>query len=108
MLLDTGAQRSITGHIVSGGVAGLLLASYTNYQQYKEGTISQDKAIKNTLVAGAQGAIVTACAIGVSNALGSNNKGGFQAVLESSAYLLAGAAGAYLISNLNEDKKIKE
>lgn len=105
MILNTGTQRSIAGHAVSGGVAGLLLASYMNYKEYKEGKISQEKALKNTLAAGAQGAVITACAIGVANALGSNNKGGFAALLESSAYLCAGVAGVYVIDTLNNDKK---
>ncbi len=105
MLLNTGAQRSITGHAVSGGVAGILLASYMNYKDYKEGKISQEKALKNTVAAGAQGAVITACAIGVANALG-GNKGAFQALLESSAYLCAGVAGVYIIDNVANDKKL--
>lgn len=105
MILNTGTPRSIPGHIVSGGVAGLLLASYMNYKEYKDGKISQEKALKNTLAAGAQGAVITACAIGVANALGDNTKGGFVLLLESSAYLCAGVAGIYLIDTLKDEKK---
>ena len=104
MILNTGDKRSIAGNAVSGGVAGLLVASYVNYKDYKNGTISQNEAIINTLSVGAQAAIATGCAIGVSNALGDNNKSNFQALLESSAYILAGVAGVYAINALNDKK----
>lgn len=106
MILDTGAKRSVVGNAVSGGVAGLLVASYINYKEYKNGLISQNQAVSNTLTVGAQAAIATGCAIGVANALGDNNKSSFQALVESSAYILAGVAGVYVINNLNENKKI--
>lgn len=99
MILNTGAPRSVVGNAVSGGIAGLLVASYINYKEYKDGKISQEYAIKNTIVVSTQAAIATGCAIGVANALGSN-KGNFQAIIESSAYLLVGIAGVYAIDNL--------
>ncbi len=106
MILNTGDKRSVVGNAVSGGVAGLLVASYVNYKDYKNGTISQNQAISNTLSVGAQAAIATGCAIGVANALGDNSKSNFAALLESSAYILAGVAGVYVVSTLNENKKL--
>lgn len=105
MILNTGETRSVVGNAVSGGVAGLLLASYFNYKEYKNGTLSQEKAICDTLATGAQAAIATGCAIGVANALG-GNKGNFQTLLESSVYILVGIAGVYTIDNLNNKIKI--
>ncbi len=106
MILDTGAKRSVVGNAVSGGVAGLLVASYINYKDYKNGAITQGRAISNTLSVGAQAAIATGCAIGVANALGDNSKSNFQALLESGAYILVGVAGVYAVSSLSETKKI--
>ena len=101
MILNTGTPRSVVGNAVSGGVAGLLVASYMNYKAYKNGAISQDKALRDTLAVSAQAAVATGCAIGVANALGSN-KGAFQSLLESSAYILAGIASVYAIDKLSE------
>ncbi len=101
MILNTGDRRSVVGNAVSGGVAGLLVASYMNYKEYKNGNITQNKAIKNTIAVSAQAAIATGCAIGVANALG-NNKSAFQSLLESSAYILAGIAGVYAIDKISE------
>lgn len=101
MILNTGTPRSVVGNAVSGGVTGLLVVSYMNYKEYKNGNITQNKAIKNTIVVSAQAAIATGCAIGVANALG-NNKGAFQSLLESSAYILAGIAGVYAIDKISE------
>ena len=101
MILNTGTPRSVVGNAVSGGVAGLLVASYMNYKAYKNGAISQDKALRDTLAVSAQAAVATGCAIGVANALG-NNKGALQSLLESSAYILAGIAGVYAIDKISE------
>ena len=102
MILNTGTPRSVVGNAVSGGIAGLLVASYMNYKAYKNGAISQNKALRDTIAVSAQAAIATGCAIGVANALGRDSKGGLQALLESSAYILAGIAGVYAIDKLSE------
>ncbi len=104
MILNTGDKRSVVGNAVSGGVAGLLVASYVNYKDYKNGVVSQNQAISNTISVGAQAAIATGCAIGVANALGDNSKSNFAALLESGAYILAGVAGVYAVSALNDTK----
>lgn len=104
MLLNTGDKRSVIGNAVSGGVAGLLVASYVNYKEYKKGKITQNNAIRGAIKVSAQAAVATGCAIGVANALGDGNKSTLQSLLESSAYILVGVAGVCVIDKISETK----
>lgn len=110
MLLDTGAPRSVLAHAVSGGVAGLILGGVVGYGKYKSGKILQQDALKHAIKAGLEGALVSACAIGAANSLGSN-KQVTSNLLESGAYLALGLAGTYAIQNLGfltTQKKLSE
>lgn len=112
MIFDTGATRSVPGHAVSGGIAGLMISGVYNYTKFRNGEISLENAVQHTLKATAEGALITACAVGVANAFGSQ-KGVLNNLLESGTYLALGIAGSYAIQNfciesktLNQRKRI--
>lgn len=104
MIFDTGATRSIPGHAVSGGIAGLMISGVYNYTKFKNGEISLENALQHTLKATAEGALITACAVGVANAFGSQ-KSILNNLLESGAYLALGVAGSYAIQNFCTDSQ---
>ncbi|MGI0439556.1 hypothetical protein ACRE1S_03380 [Helicobacter himalayensis] len=104
MIFDTGATRSILGHAVSGGIASLMISGVYNYTKFKNGEISLENALQHTFKAATEGALITACAVGVANALGSQ-KDVLNNLLESGAYLALGVAGSYAIRNFCVDSQ---
>ena len=89
IVIDTGDQRSVTGHIVSGALASGALAGAINYNKYTKGEISKTKAVSNSLKLSAQGGIATGSAIAAANYLGQNNILGMLTAVSSRGKLTA-------------------
>lgn len=98
--IDTGAPRSVSGHVISGAIAAGAVAGALNYNKYKKEKITKEEAIKNSIKLIAQGGIATGSAIAAANYLGQGNVLGFLSALS------IGAAGVYAVEKVNE--KIEE
>ncbi len=105
MFINTGTYRSITGHAISGGLFSLMCAGAANYAQYKKGQIDKKRALKQTTQSTLQGAIITAAAIGATNAIGKNNDDSpTHLALEAISFVAAGALAAYTINKVFADE----
>jgi hypothetical protein len=71
--INTGTERSVVGHLVSGGVFSAVFALSTNYTKYKKQEISKEEFFKQTLKTTLQGGIATASAIATANYVGKAN-----------------------------------
>lgn len=100
MLANTGTPRSVTGHAISGGLIALMLSGAYAYAKYKRKEINKQEAITETLKAGAEGGIITACGIAATNALGNSAKSPTQGIIEAAAFVAIGAASVYGIQKL--------
>lgn len=105
MMIDTGAPRSVTGHVVSGALAAGAVASAMNYNAYKKGEMSKQKAIQDGMKLSVQGGIATGSAIAAANYLG---KGNIMGMLTAISVGAMGVYGVQVASErLEEDMKNK-
>ena len=72
-MINTGAPRSITGHLVSGAVVSAILSGAINLKKVKEGSMESSEALKKTAKETAQGGIGLGAGIAIANMLGSPN-----------------------------------
>lgn len=91
IVIDTGAPRSVTGHIVSGALAAGIVATAMSYSKYKNAELSKNEAIKQSLKLTLQGGIATGSAIAASNAIGRSS------VMGVLGALAVGVAGIYSV-----------
>ena len=96
-LIDTGAPRSVTGHVVSGAIASAVVAGSINYLRYQKEEITSAEAVRNGLKLTAQGGIATGSAIAAANYLGRNNFLGFLTAIG------IGAAGVYGVEQVSRN-----
>lgn len=100
MILNTGTPRSITGHAISGGLMACMLSGTYAFMQYKHQTMGKQEAISNTLKATIEGGLITACAIGATNAIGDATKTPAQNIVKAATFVALGVAGVYGIQML--------
>jgi len=96
MTIDTGEERSVVGHALSGALSAGMVSGTLNYNRYRQEQMSKEKALKNTLKLTLQGGIVTASAIAASNYVGRNS---YLGVLTA---VSLGVAGIYGVEKLYE------
>ena len=94
--IDTGAPRSVSGHIVSGALAAATIAGALNYNRYLKGEISQKEALSSSLKLTAQGGIATGSAIAAANHLGSGN------ILGMLTAVSLGVMGVYAVEKMGD------
>ncbi|WP_294963548.1 hypothetical protein [Sulfurimonas sp.] len=106
--LDTGTQRHILGHAISGAIAVGVVSSVNNAKKVKEEKLQKKEAIRNTIKDSIIGGVATATAISVTNNIGNPNKSLFQAL----GSLAIGLGAIYTIEKSaaiqNEKLLIKE
>ncbi len=108
MALDTGAERSVTGHALSGALASGMIAGALNYNHYQQEKITKEKAIKNSLKLTLQGGIVTASAIAASNYVGKSSILGMLTAISLGITGVYGVEKLYEKSLENSDEAIKK
>lgn len=114
MIVNTGTPRSVSAHLLSGALMGLMVGGVYEYGKLKNAPKihkkqAQNTAIKNTIKMSLEGGVVSACAIGAVNAIGDRNKTPMQNILEASAFLGIGVLGVYAISKtFQQDTKEKQ
>jgi len=96
MVINTGEERSVAGHVVSGAIASATIAGGVNYSQYKKGAIEKEAAIKSSIKLTLQGGIATGAAIAAANYLGRGS------VLWALGAISVGVAGVYGIEKISE------
>lgn len=104
MVVNTGEERSVAGHVVSGAIASATIAGGLNYSQYKKGTIKKEVAIKNSIKLTLQGGIATGAAIAAANYLG---RGSILGMLSAISVGVAGVYGVEKISEAIDEKMAK-
>lgn len=95
--IDMGAPRSVAGHVVSGALAGAMVAGALNYNRYLKGEISQKEALSSSLKLTAQGGIATGSAIAAANHLGSGN------ILGMLTAVSIGAMSVYAVEKISDN-----
>ena len=93
--IDTGAPRSVAGHVISGSLAAGAVAGALNYNKYKKGEIAKSEAVNNSLKLSAQGGIATGSAIAAANYMGQGN---FLGMLTA---VSLGAMGVYAVEKVS-------
>jgi len=89
LVIDTGAERSVTGHLVSGTVFSAIFAGSINYNKYQKDEISKNELINDTSRMAIQGGIGTASAVATANYIG---RGDWMSAMTA---ITVGAAGIY-------------
>ncbi len=105
--IDTGDERSVTGHLVSGTVFSAVFGGSINYAKYKKNEITQKELFNDTVKLALQGGIATASAVATANYIG---KGNWLGALSAASI---GAMGVYTTQKVYdkleiESTKIKE
>lgn len=109
-IVDTGSERHVVGHFVSGAVAGAIVGGTLNYTRYKNDEITKVELLNTTAKTTVQAGIGTAAAISAANNMG---KGNWLGVLTSVGL---GVVGVYatekfydkLELNYSKDKTIEQ
>ncbi len=101
-MIDTGDERSVAGHLISGTVFSGIFAGAINYNRYEKKEISKEEFIHDTGRLAVQGGIGTASAIATANYIGRGNYIGAFAAVGLGAL---GIYGAQKISERIEQKK---
>lgn len=96
LAIDTGAPRSINGHLISGALASGAIASAMNYNKYTKGEITKKEAIQNSVKLTVQGGIATSSAIAAANYLGEGK------IFKMLTAVSIGAMGVYAVEKINE------
>ena len=97
LAIDTGAPRSVTGHVVSGALASGALAGALNYDKFKKEQMSKNEAVQNTIKLSVQGGIATGSAIAAANYIGQGNFFGMLTAVS------IGAMGVYATQKVSEE-----
>jgi hypothetical protein len=71
--IDTGDERHVVGHFVSGAVAGAIAGGTLNYNKYKNDELTKDQLFNTTAKTTVQAGIGTAAAISTANNMGKGN-----------------------------------
>lgn len=95
-MIDTGDDRNIVGHFVSGAVFSALFSGAMNYNKYKKNEMSKSEMLKDTGTLSLQGGVGTASAIATANYVG---RGNYVAALTAASL---GAMGIYGIQRASE------
>jgi len=99
--IDTGDERSVTGHLVSGTVLAGIISGGLNYSKYTKDEISQKELINNTTKVAFQGGIATASAIATANYIGNGN------ILGALTAMSLGAMGVYTTQKIYDKLEIE-
>ena len=97
MIIDTGDERSVTGHFVSGAIAAGVFTGSMNYSKYKKADISQKEFLAETVKNSVQGGMGTAAAVATTNYIG---RGDYIAALTA---MSLGVVGVYATEKLYEN-----
>lgn len=89
LVIDTGAERSVTGHLISGTVFSAIFAGSINYNKYQKDEISKNDFVNDTARMAIQGGIGTASAVATANYIG---RGDWMSAMTA---VTLGAAGIY-------------
>ena len=101
-MIDTGDERSVTGHFISGTVFSAIFAGSMNYNKCKKEEISKDEMIKDTAKLAIQGGMGTAAAVATSNYIG---KGNYIGALTAISVGAMGIYGAQKIGEMFEEER---
>lgn len=94
--INTGDDRNVTAHFLSGLAFSAMFAGANNYDRLKKEEITKDEMIKDTTKLAIQGGVGTASAIAATNYIGSNNYIGALTALS------LGAMGIYGTQKISE------
>lgn len=94
-MINTGDERNITGHFVSGAVFSAIFSSAMNYNKYKKSEITKKEMIQDTAKLTIQGGLGTASAIATANYIGKGNYVGALTALSLGAMSLYATEKAY-------------
>lgn len=94
--IDTGAERSVTGHLVSGTVFSAIFAGSMNYNKYQKNEITKQELFNDTTKMALQGGIGTAAAVSTANYVGRGDW------LGAMASIAVGATGIYATQKICE------
>ncbi len=100
-MIDTGDERSVIGHFISGTVFSAIFAGAMNYNKYKKEEISKDELVQDTGRLALQGGIGTASAVATANYVGKGNYIGAFTAISMGAM---GIYGTQKISEMLEEK----
>ena len=95
-MIDTGDERSVTGHFISGTVFSAIFAGAMNYNKLKKEEISKDEMVQDTARLALQGGIGTASAVATANYVGNAN------YLGALTAISLGAMGIYGVQKASE------
>lgn len=101
-MIDTGDDRSVTGHFISGTVFSAIFAGAMNYNKYKKEDISKEELVQDTGRLALQGGIGTASAVATANYVGNGNYIGALTAIS------LGAMGIYGVQKASEVLEKKE
>ena len=101
-MIDTGDERSVTGHFISGTVFSAIFAGSINYNKYKKEEISKEEMITESTKLAIQGGVGTAAAVATANYIG---KGNYIGALTAISLGAMGIYGAQKIGEIYENKK---
>ncbi|MEA2099257.1 MAG: hypothetical protein U9P72_03920 [Campylobacterota bacterium] len=107
-LIDTGAERSVTGHFISGTVFSAIFAGSMNYSKYQKNEITKKEMIGDTYKMAIQGGVGTASAIATANYIGRGNYLGALSAISIGALGINGAQKLYEKIDYNEKPKLIE
>jgi len=95
-MIDTGDDRSITGHFISGAVFSAMFAGAMSYNKYKKKELPKNAMILETSKLAMQGGVGTASAVATANYIGNGNYVGALTALSM------GAMGIYGVQKIAE------
>ncbi len=93
--INTGATRSVPGHLISGTLASSVIAGAMNYNKYKKSEITKKEFINNTIKTSLQGGIATASAVAASNYIGEKNLLGALGAISAGVVAVYGTEKVY-------------
>lgn len=101
-LINTGDERSVTGHFVSGAICSAVVSASFNYQRYKKQQIDPCTITRESSKAFLQGGVATASAISATNKVG---RGDYLGALFAAGL---GFAAVYAVEKAYQPKKIQQ
>lgn len=104
-IIDTGDERHVVGHFVSGTVGSAILAGTLNYNKYQNDEIDKTELFSTTAKLAVQGGIGTAAAISTANYMG---KGNWLGVFASIGFGAIGVYGTQKFYDKIESTYVKE
>jgi len=98
--INTGDERNITGHFISGAIGSALLSAGMNYHLNKDKEIDKCALTRESSKAFLQGGAATASAIAVANQVGKND------YLGALLSIGIGASVVYVVEKAYQEKTI--